>query len=260
MSAETCDTLLHGQLQDGLKHELMRAAAVSGAQSYKALCLAARNEEKRLAELKKRQQYLKSASTPPRPAKKFIETRSSMPLANKTQVPSVSKTAKQETKRCFMCHKPRHLACDRRFRTAGSSGHSDSCKTQSGTKQVTAESDSAQEGQFEFLQGFLRSSDEEDTTRVKVVRVPDRGSQPQCVKVQVQGVPAYGVLDSGADITIMGGTLFRKVATVAQSKRRDLKRPDKTPRNYDQTLFTLDGRMDLDITFNSKTMRTPVYI
>ena len=30
-------TLLHGQLQDGLKHELMRAAAVSGTQSYKAL-------------------------------------------------------------------------------------------------------------------------------------------------------------------------------------------------------------------------------
>ena len=65
---KTRDTLLHGQLQDGLKHELMRAAAVSGAQSYKALCLAALNEEKRLAELKKRQQYLKSASTPPPPS------------------------------------------------------------------------------------------------------------------------------------------------------------------------------------------------
>ena len=31
MSAETRDTLLHGQLQDALKHELMRAPAVSGA-------------------------------------------------------------------------------------------------------------------------------------------------------------------------------------------------------------------------------------
>ena len=124
MSAETRDTFLHGQLQDGLKHELMRAAAVSGVQSYKALCLTARNEEKRLAELKKRQQYLKSASTPPCPTKKFIETRSSMPSANKTQVPSVSKTTNQETKRCFMCHKPGHLARDCWFRTAGSSGHS----------------------------------------------------------------------------------------------------------------------------------------
>ena len=43
MSTEIRDTLLHGLLQDGLKHELIRAAAVSGAESYKALCLAARN-------------------------------------------------------------------------------------------------------------------------------------------------------------------------------------------------------------------------
>ena len=63
MSTETRDTLLHGQLQDGLKHELKKAAAVSGAESYKALCLAARNEEKQLAELKKRQHYLKPSST-----------------------------------------------------------------------------------------------------------------------------------------------------------------------------------------------------
>ena len=36
-------------------------------------------------------------------------------------------------------------------------------------------------------------------------------------------------------ITFMGGTLFRKVAAVAHLKKRDLKRLDKTPRNYDQT-------------------------
>ena len=58
MSAETCNTLLHGQLQDGLEYEPLRAAAVSGAESYKALCLAARKEEKWLAELIKRQHYL----------------------------------------------------------------------------------------------------------------------------------------------------------------------------------------------------------
>ena len=58
----------------------------------------------------------------------------------------------------------------------------------------------------------------------------------------------------------MGGTLIRKVATVARLKKRDLKRPDKTLHNYDQTLFTLDGHMDLDICFGNKTMCTPVYI
>ena len=63
MSAETRDTLLHGQLQEGLRYELMRSPAVSGAQNYKELCLAAKNEEKRLSELKKRQAYLQRNPT-----------------------------------------------------------------------------------------------------------------------------------------------------------------------------------------------------
>ena len=54
MFTEIRDALLHGQLQDALKHELMQAPAVSGSQTYKELCLTARNEKKRLAELKKR--------------------------------------------------------------------------------------------------------------------------------------------------------------------------------------------------------------
>ncbi len=82
----------------------------------------------------------------------------------------------------------------------------------------------------------------------------------QCVKVQLQGVPAYGVIDSGADITILGGDLFRKVATVAWLKKRDLKKPDKTPKTYNQKPFILDGRMNLDVAFTGKTMHTPVYL
>ena len=57
MSQETRNALLHGQLQDGLRYEIMKAPAVSGAQTYSELCLASRNEEKRLLELKKRLQY-----------------------------------------------------------------------------------------------------------------------------------------------------------------------------------------------------------
>lgn len=41
MSAETRDTLLHSQLQEGLRYDLMRGPAVSGAQTYKELCLGA---------------------------------------------------------------------------------------------------------------------------------------------------------------------------------------------------------------------------
>ena len=66
LGSETRNALLHSQLQEGLKRKLMRAPAVSGAESYPALCLGAKNEERRLAEIKKRQQYRKSSSNQPR--------------------------------------------------------------------------------------------------------------------------------------------------------------------------------------------------
>ena len=102
----------------------------------------------------------------------------------------------------------------------------------------------------------MYSSDED--TDVKGVRVPDRGSHPQGAWVDVQGVPACGMLVSGADISIMVGA-FCKVVAVAKLKT-ELQRSDKTPRNYDQTPFTLDGWQKLDVLFAGTTMHTPVYV
>ena len=56
LSKEIREMLLYGQLQEGLSYSLMESPAVSGAQNYKELCLAAKREERRLAELKKKQQ------------------------------------------------------------------------------------------------------------------------------------------------------------------------------------------------------------
>jgi hypothetical protein len=95
---------------------------------------------------------------------------------------------------------------------------------------------------------FLLSSSD-DETDVCTVQIDDKGSMPQCVPVQLQGVPVYGVIDTGADITILGENLFKKVATIAKLKKRDFHPADKTPRNYDQRPFQLDGRLDLDISF-----------
>jgi hypothetical protein len=44
---------------------------------------------------------------------------------------------------------------------------------------------------------------------VKTVRIQDKGSKPREVLVDVQGVPATGVIDSGADITIMRAELLK---------------------------------------------------
>ena len=55
MSDETRDTLLHCQLREGLRYKIMQAPGISGSHAYRELCLAARNEERRIGELAKRQ-------------------------------------------------------------------------------------------------------------------------------------------------------------------------------------------------------------
>ena len=81
-----------------------------------------------------------------------------------------------------------------------------------------------------------------------------------CAMVNVQGVPIDGVVDGGADISIMGGEMFKRVAAVSKLRKKDFKPSDMTPHNYDQHPFHLYGRFDLDITFQDKTMNTPVYV
>ena len=104
----------------------------------------------------------------------------------------------------------------------------------------------------------LLYSDFEGT--VDTVRVSDKGSRPQYVNVEIQGVPTSGVIDTGADITIIGGGLFKKVATAARLRKKDFKKSDRIPRTYDRKPFELHGRMDLEISFDGKSLRTPIYI
>ena len=92
------------------------------------------------------------------------------------------------------------------------------------------------------------------------VWISDKGSWSQCVHMLVQGVPSVDLADTAVDITIMGGDLFKKVASVARLMKRDFKTADKTPHTYDQRPFKVDGRIDQDISFGDVTMRTPVYI
>ena len=61
------------------------------------------------------------------------------------------------------------------------------------------------------------------------------------------GVPFTGIIDSGADITIMGGPAFKQVAVVARLKKRDLKPPDKVPRNYDRQPFHINWKIEINI-------------
>ena len=91
---------------------------------------------------------------------------------------------------------------------------------------------------------------------MKQIRVADSGSCSQLARVDIHGVPADGIVDTAADITIMGGKLFALVASTARLKTRNFRKPDNVPRNYDGREFRLDGSMEMDITFQDKTLTT----
>ena len=68
------------------------------------------------------------------------------------------------------------------------------------------------------------------------------------------------MVDTAADITIVGAEAFKRIAAVAKLRKRDQKPADKTPRTYNQRTFHLDGQLNLDITFQGYTMRTSIHV
>ena len=112
----------------------------------------------------------------------------------------------------------------------------------------------------DLIVDYLFNSSGTEDGDVHQVRVQDKGSQPWCARMEIEGVPVMGVVDSGADIEIIGGELFRRVAAVAKLRRKTLKKANKVPKTYDQRPFTLDGRINLDIAFEGTTMKTPIYL
>ena len=254
MMGETRDALLHGQLQEGLQHRLMEAPAVSGATTYAMLCQAAKTEERRQAELKKRRQYQSDRTD--RSSKKP----SNQPAAashKPTQTsnrPSTTKSSDKKLIKCWNCEKTGHIAANCRRPRKESTGRSSDRKPGGKVEMVQSSS------KDDPMQYLLSDDSDSDSTEVRQVRVHDRGSKPQCVRVVVQGVPMYGIVDSAADITIMGGNAFKQVAAAAKLRKKDFKTPDQVPHNYDRRPFHLDGRVNLDIEFLDKAMNTPIYV
>ena len=95
---------------------------------------------------------------------------------------------------------------------------------------------------------------------MKLVQVSDRGSKPRQAQVQIGGVLAWGIVDSGADITIIGKDVLQTIAAVSKLRKRDCKKPDKIPVTYDRKPFTLHGMLELEVSFAEKKMMTKVYI
>ena len=244
LSSETKEAILFGQLQAGLIYQIVKSPAVSGSQSYRELCTAAKAEEKRIAELRRRQLYQQSGK---QPQNRRVSEQEMSPPQN-------MRSPNTRPRKCYICGSTQHLArkCpkgkqEQESAVSGNPPQNNTGKLANMVRSVLDPMD------------FLYTSDSDDGN-VCMVRVEDKGSKPRIVMVDVHGVPAKGIIDSGADITIINGDLFQRVATVARLKKSAFKKPDRIPVTYDQKPFTLHGRMDLDITFDGKTMRTAVYI
>ena len=158
MSSETRDTLLYGQLQEGLRYELMKAPAVSGATKYRELCVAAKNEEKRQAELRRRQQYSKSTHSRQPQNEGARNTANSSQRRPATSNPSSGADAKK----CFLCKKPGHLMRDCRTKKPENTGSG----RPTATKQVTVNALSDGRTECPNLYDLLFSSNSEDEEAV----------------------------------------------------------------------------------------------
>ena len=209
--------------------------------------------------MKKRRQYRPDSARSLRRTPGHFETDSwrSQP-SKETSAPRDKAEPKERT--CWNCGKTGHFADKCRAPKTESTGRFSKKAPISAKRVQSGQPQSTTEGQDDPRHYLLSDSDDSDAAEVRQVRVLDRGSKPQRARVLLAGVPISGVVDSGADITILGGEAFKQVAAVAKLRKREFKPPDKKPRNYDQQPFRLDGRFDLNLEFRGKAMKTPIYV
>lgn len=161
----------------------MRAPAVSGASSYTTLCIAAKTEEQRLAELRKHQQY----HSPPKPPTQANLHKKPQSSTNATTTKSSSKPTEQ---RCYVCGNPDHLAKDCPQKKSESKGKLPSKTSRSvvhpgSTRQVKSKKNEKSSGQA--VQNnpvdFLVSDSEGEESDVNLIQVSDCGSEPKGANV-----------------------------------------------------------------------------
>jgi len=228
----------------------MESPAVSGSMSYKQLCTTAKLVEQRLLELQKRRQFHeRTTENSERGQFHSPHFKSFHPITASSSVERSEQL--QPAQKCYVYGSTAHLARDCKQKKGESTSSGKDRKTES-KKNAVAQANAITTVDIDPL-NYLFSS---DTT----VRVKEKGSCPHKVTVDLQGLPVLGVIDSGADITIMNGEVFRKVAAITRLKKKAFKVSDKTPCGYDNKPFKLDGRIDLDITFAERTMCTTVYL
>ena len=81
-----------------------------------------------------------------------------------------------------------------------------------GAKVTLSEDNTAETAMLDLL----FSSGSENGEEIRQVQITDQRSNPRHAKVDLQEIPSVGVNDSGADITVVGGDLFKCVAVATR--------------------------------------------
>ena len=103
--------MLYSQLQEGLSLSLVRSSSVSGCMTYKELCVAANREEKRLADLRRRERHHQSSKGTP----KSVDAKSKPQEQGKGQSNPKSTDSRRHSvkpKTCHNCGSPDHFIKD----------------------------------------------------------------------------------------------------------------------------------------------------
>ena len=152
------------------------------------------------------------------------------PRTDKRQTNSTQITDTTD-RRCYVCGEVGHLAMKcKQAKKKSSRPSTTQAVPKAGTQGLKAVKSIKKP--LDFLYSDLDS--ENSDSSVSTVRVQDKGSRPRKVTVTLQGIPAKGVIDSGADITIINAGLFKNIAAAAKLRKKAFKQPDKVPYTYDQ--------------------------
>ena len=258
---------MYNQLHAGLKLTLVENLTVLGSLTYQQLYLAVKQDEQRLADLQRCKQYCE-----------HLYSRRDQRSDPKSPVVQPSSNMYSDKSLQRLCGSTEHMACECRKKRNKSTpaleekwliGKQSNGKTyqsdgKSGARTVQSSNLDPTSFLYSFDDNDNDGTDEAQIAsapkkRVRMVLIKDKGSQQCMVTVNFQGFPVKKAC-GGADIIIINGRAFKKVAAVSCLKKKAFIAAVKTPVEYDIRPFKLDGHLGLGITFVDCTLHTTVYL